>query len=115
MSMVTNCFFLVIRLINMKILVQLLKKMDKIIELLTAEKEHREEIEMEKVREEKEKMLMEYAQKHKRGLPVMGVMTSNELRDKPIEGVTDCVPYGLSDRQKEELRFFYKGSDNREK
>ncbi len=99
----------------MKILVQLVKKLDKIIELLTAEKEHREEVEAEKAREENEKMLMEYARKHNKRFPAPRAMTSNELRDRPVEGVTDCVPYGLSDMDKEILKEFYQKTDNRDR
>lgn len=99
----------------MKILVQLVKKLDKIIELLTAEKESREEIAEEKAREENEKRLMEYARKHNKRFPAPRVMSSNELRDRPIEGVTDCVPYGLSDMDKEILKEFYQKTDNRDR
>ncbi len=70
----------------MKILIQLVKKLDKIIELLTAEKEHREEVEAKALAEERDKMLMEYARKHNKKFPAAGIHSSNELRERPIEG-----------------------------
>jgi hypothetical protein len=88
--------------------------LDKIIELLNAEKEHREQIEAEQRVKDNEKRLMEYASKHNKRYPLTA-HTTNELGDMPVKGVTDCIPYNLTEVQKETLRFFYENSDNREK
>lgn len=97
----------------MKILVQLVKKLDKIIELLTAEKEAQEEKAAEEARQEKEKMLMEYARKHNKRFPSPRVHTTRELEEVPVQNARDAIPYGLDEGDKEILRMWYDDSDNR--
>lgn len=97
----------------MKLITQLIKKLDKIIDLLTAEKEAREQAEAEKAREEREKMLMEYARKHNKRFPAPRVHTSRELEEQPVKGARDAIPYGLDQADKEILEMWYDQSDNR--
>lgn len=105
----------------MKLLRELIKKLDKIIELLTedkklreAEQEHRKNIELEKIREEKERMLAEYARKHNKLYSPPKFHSTNELRDQPIRNAKDCIPFNLSETDKAILQMYYDKSDNRE-
>lgn len=96
----------------MKILVQLVKKLDKIIELLTEEKEHREQLEAERQMKENEQRLMEYARKHNKRMPI-GPHSTREMEDQPVQNARDAVPYNLSELDKDILRAWYDDSDNR--
>ena len=86
---------------------QLIKKLDKIIELLLEEKENRERVEGERVREERERMLMEYAKARDKKLSAPRIHTSRELEELPIKGGQDAIPYGLSNGEKEILELWY--------
>lgn len=97
----------------MKLINQLIKKLDKIIDLLTAEKEEREEKAQQEVRAEKERLLMEYARKHNKRFPSPRIHTTRELKELPVQGARDAIPYGLDEADKEILKMWYENSDNR--
>lgn len=95
----------------MKILIQLVKKLDRIIELLTEEKEHREQVYAEQQILANEKMLMEYARKHNKRIP-LSPQSSREM-DEPVKNGRDAIPYNLSELDKDILREWYDETDNR--
>jgi hypothetical protein len=99
----------------MKLLTQLVKKLDKIIELLTAEKEARDEQSREAARIEKEQMLVEYARRHNKQLPSPMARTTREIDMLPVDGARDAIPYGLSNAEQATLKMWYDESDNRVK
>lgn len=86
---------------------QMLKKLDTIIELLSAEKEARESREEEKKREENERRLREYAMRKHKKYPATGIHSSREMENMPLEGAKDFIPYGLSDTEREILHLWY--------
>lgn len=99
----------------MKFITQLIKKLDKIIELLSEEKEHREKMEQERLREENEKQLREYALRHnKKYAPPPQMHNTNEWIGQPVTNAKDAIPYNLSETDKAILRMYYDKSDNRE-
>ena len=95
----------------------LLKKLDKIIDLLLQDREERKaEAEAkkqereEKLRAESDKLLVEYAIKHNKRQPTGGVWSSREAHDKPINSGGELIPFGISDVEKQILRDFYDGN-----
>lgn len=89
----------------MKLIKQLIKKLDQIIELLSEEKAEREA----KKQEERDRLLMEYAREKNKRVPTGGIHTSREMEEKPVRTDGDLVPYGLSERDKAILDEFYNG------
>ena len=67
----------------------------------------RKEIDEEKARDERDKMLIDYARKHNKRLFEPGVFSSRELADKPIKSGGELIPMNLSSAEKELLRQFY--------
>ena len=96
----------------MKLVEVLIKKLDTIIELLSAEKQAREAAEEEK-RVENERRLKEYAMHKHKKFPAARVHSTRELQNRPIEGAPDLIPYGLSDNEREILHLWYSPPDNR--
>lgn len=96
----------------MKILIQLVKKLDRIIELLTEEKEHREQVYAEQQILDNEKMLMEYARKHNKRIP-LSPQSSRHMEDEPVRNGRDAIPFNLSELDKDILREWYDETDNR--
>ena len=94
----------------------LLKKLDKIIDLLLMDREDRkkdteakEQERKEKERAEADKLLTEYAKKHGKRQPTGGVWSSREAQDRPINTGGDLIPFNLSERDKAILDEFYNG------
>ncbi len=85
----------------------LLDKLDKIIELLLADREERQKEKELKATEENDKRLVEYAKSKKKLMPTGGIHSSRELEDRPIRSGGELIPFGLSDAEKELLRDFY--------
>ena len=92
----------------------LLKKLDKIIDLLLMDREDRkkdaeakEQERKEKERAEADKLLTEYAKKHGKRQPTGGVWSSREALDRPINTGGDLIPINLSSVEKQILRDFY--------
>lgn len=92
----------------------LLKKLDRIIDLLLqdreerkAEAEARKQEREEKERAEAEKLLVEYAMKHNKRQPTGGIWSSREAQDRPINSGGELIPANLSSAEKQILRDFY--------
>lgn len=94
----------------MKLIKQLIKKLDQIIELLSEEKQEREAEKKAKQQEETDRRLMEYARENRKRVPTGGIHTSREMEERPVRTDGDLVPYGLSERDKAILDEFYNGS-----
>jgi len=84
------------------------KLLQDILILLKEEKEYRQQMDEEKAREERDRLLIEYARKHNKRLLESSVFSSRELADKPIKIGGDLIPFNLSSTEKEILRQFYK-------
>ena len=94
----------------------LLKKLDKIIDLLLQDREDRkkeaearEEEKKAKESAENEKLLVEYAKSHNKRVPTGGVWSSRTAADAPVHSDGDLIPYNLSERDKAILDEFYNG------
>lgn len=87
----------------MKFIRQLIQKLDKIIELLSEEKEEREA----RKQEERDRLLMEYAREKGKRVPTGGIHTSREMEDRPVRSDGDLIPYNLTEAEKRLLDEFY--------
>lgn len=92
----------------------LLKKMDKIIELLLQDREDRkkeaeakEAEKKENAQAETERLLVEYAKKHGKRTPTGGIWNGREAHDAPVRSDGDLIPFNLSERDKAVLNEFY--------
>ena len=85
----------------------ILKKLDKLIELLMVDREERKQEKELKESAENEARLVEYAKAKKKMLPTGGIYSSQGLEDKPIKSGGELLPFGLSTAEKELLRDFY--------
>lgn len=85
----------------------LLKKLDKIIELLLEDREARQQERDEKLRIENEARLVEYAKNHGKRVPAGAITNGRDAGNGPVHTDGDLVPFGLSNRDKAILDQFY--------
>jgi hypothetical protein len=85
----------------------LLRKLDKIIELLLEDRETRRAEQETKEGAENERRLVEYAKAHEKRLPAGDFVNGRDAQDRPVRTDGDLVPFNLSATDRALLDDFY--------
>jgi hypothetical protein len=85
----------------------LLKRLDTIIALLLSDREERKREREEKESAENEQRLIEYAKAKSKKMPAGDFVNGRDAENRPVHSDGDLVPYGLSQRDKAVLQYFY--------